>query len=86
MQIYIMDDKVETVRFGLKESDSTIIEPVIEELNKIPEVVYARYIVDHPDLLDHILEVKVNPGCDPKAILLQATQNLHGIYQSIGIQ
>ncbi|AGI48136.1 DNA-directed RNA polymerase, subunit L [Thermoplasmatales archaeon BRNA1] len=68
MQIRVVKKEADTVRFGLKDANSTIIEPIIEFLNKDPEVVFARYIVDHPDLDDPILEVKVKSGTPEDAV------------------
>lgn len=68
MQITVVNENENIVRLSLKDVSTTIIEAVIDGLNRDPQVVYARYIVDHPDLTDPMLEVKVNGGTAKEAI------------------
>ncbi len=68
MQISVVDQNENTVRLSLKDVDTTIIEEIIDGLNRDSEVVYARYIVDHPDLTDRMIEVKVKEGTVKEAI------------------
>ena len=68
MQISVVNENENIVRLSLKDVDTTIIEEIIDGLNKDANVDYARYIVDHPDLTDRMLEVKVNNGTAKEAI------------------
>ena len=82
MQIYVLKKEDNVVRFGLKDANSTIIEPVIEALNKDKDVVFARYIVDHPDLDDPILEVKVSAGT-PEEAVKKAAESVKKIFADL---
>lgn len=84
MQVYILRDEGETVRFGLRDSDSTMVEPIIEFLNKDKNVVFARYIVDHPDLTDPILEVKVSSG-SPKEAVKKAVTAVGDVFKNVSV-
>lgn len=68
MQIYVVSREENTLRLGLKNHNTTIIEPLIQELNQDAAVEYCRYIVDHPDLDDPYLEVKVRSGTPEEAL------------------
>ena len=72
MQISVVNENENIVRLSLKDVDTTIIEEIIDGLNKDANVDYARYIVDHPDLTDRMLEVKVNNGKAKDAVLRAA--------------
>ncbi|MBE6526612.1 MAG: DNA-directed RNA polymerase subunit L [Thermoplasmata archaeon] len=82
MQIYVLKKEENVVRFGLKEPNSTIIEPIIEALNQDKNVVFARYIVDHPDLDDHVLEVKVSAGT-PEEAVKKAAESVKQIFAGL---
>lgn len=68
MQITVVNENESTVRLALKDVSTTVIEAIIDGLNRDPAVVYARYVVDHPDLTDPMLEVKVSKGTAKEAI------------------
>ncbi|MCQ2085275.1 MAG: DNA-directed RNA polymerase subunit L [archaeon] len=68
MQITVVNQNENTTRLSLKDVNTTVIEAVIDGLNKDANVDYARYIVDHPDLTDPMLEVKVNKGTVKEAL------------------
>ena len=84
MQIYILKDDGKTARFGLRDSDSTIVEPIIEFLNKDKGVVFARYIVDHPDLTDPVLEVKVSSG-SPRDAVKKAAAAVGDVFKNVSV-
>ncbi|MGI6009850.1 MAG: RpoL/Rpb11 RNA polymerase subunit family protein [Methanomethylophilus sp.] len=75
MQMYVVSrtDEGKTLRIGLKDSSTTLVEPLIQELNENKDVVYSRYIEDHPDLTDPCLEIKVKKGT-PEAALKKAAE------------
>lgn len=68
MQITVVNQNENTTRLALKDVNTTVIEAIIDGLNKDANVDYARYIVDHPDLTDPMLEVKVNKGTVREAL------------------
>lgn len=82
MQISVVNENENTVRLSLKDVDTTIIEEIIDGLNRDTDVDYARYIVDHPDLTDRMLEVKVNAGT-PKEAIERAARNVIEYFSSI---
>lgn len=73
MKAYVAERSENTVRIGLKDTSTTIIEPIIDELNRDSNVVFARYIIDHPDLDDPIIEVKVAKG-EPEDAVKKAAE------------
>ena len=68
MQISVVSKTDNAVRLSLKDINTTVIEAIIDGLNKDPNVVYARYIVDHPDLVDPMLEIMVSEGTVKEAV------------------
>lgn len=85
MQFEVQKLEENLVRFALKDASTTILEPIIEELNKDETVVFARYIVDHPDLTDPVLEVKVSSGSPVRAIR-DAADRVAQTFRSISIE
>ncbi len=67
MQIYVMEKTEDSLKLGLKDASTTVVEPIIDELNRDPKVDFVRYIVDHPDLTDPMVELKVKKGTPAEA-------------------
>lgn len=82
MQIYVVSREGNTLRLGLKNHNTTIIEPIIQKLNQDATVEYCRYIVDHPDLDDPCLEVRVRSGT-PEEALKRAAASVGDYFSSI---
>ena len=82
MKFEIQKDDGATVWFALKDANTTIIEPIIEELNKDKNVVFARYVVDHPDLTDPVLEVRVSSGTPAEAIKA-AAEKVQAVFKGL---
>lgn len=84
MQMYVVtrSDEGKTLRIGLKDSSTTLVEPLIQELNADKDVVYSRYIEDHPDLDDPYLEIKVSSGT-PEAALKRAAETVAAYFSKI---
>ena len=55
---------------------------IIDGLNKDANVVYARYIVDHPDLTDPMLEIKMAKG-SYKDALLKASKAFEEYFKAV---
>ena len=68
MQITVVNQNENTARLSLKDVNTTVIEAITDGLNNDANVDYARYIIDHPDLTDPMLEVKVNKGTVKEAL------------------
>ncbi len=82
MQIYVVSREGNTLRLGLKNHSTTIIEPIIGELNADDAVEYCRYIVDHPDLDDPYLEIRVRSGT-PEEALKRASAAVGDYFSSV---
>jgi DNA-directed RNA polymerase subunit L len=82
MQITVVNENEDTVRLSLKDVNTTVIEAIIDGLNKDANVVYARYIVDHPDLTDPMLEIKMAKGSSKDA-LLKASKAFEEYFKSV---
>jgi len=68
MQIYVVEKADKNIRLGLKDASTTIVEPLIQALDNDVDVEFARYIEDHPDLTDPVIEVQVKKGTPEEAI------------------
>ena len=84
MQIEVQKQDETTVWFALRDASTTVIEPIIEELNKDKNVVFARYTVDHPDLTDPVLEVKVSSGT-PQQAVKAAAEKVRDVFSGIKV-
>ena len=84
MQIEVQKEEGMTVWFVLRNASTTVVEPVIEELNKDKNVVFARYTVDHPDLTDPVLEVKVTAGT-PQQAVKAAAERVKAVFAEIKV-
>jgi len=68
MQVYAVEKTEKSLKLGLKDASTTIVEPIIQELNQDKKVAVVRYIVDHPDLTDPVLYVEVTSGTPTEAV------------------
>ena len=84
MQIVVQKEEDMTVWFALKDASTTVVEPIIEELNEDKNVVFARYTVDHPDLTDPVLEVKVSVGT-PQQAVKKAAEKVNKVFAGIKV-
>lgn len=84
MQIEVISktDDGKKVRLKLTDINTTVIEAIIHGLNSNKNVVYARYIVEHPDLVDPFLELQIKDGTYQEA-LLQAAADFKDYFSTI---
>ena len=75
MQFELIDQTEKTIKIGIKDTDTTLITPIIEVLNGNKKVKIVRYIETHPELDTPALYVEMYEG-DPKAAIIAAA-NIH---------
>lgn len=68
MQVYAVEQTEKSLKLGLKDASTTIVEPIIQELNQDKKVAVVRYIVDHPDLTDPVIYIEVTSGTPIEAV------------------
>ena len=82
MHAYVVEENDRLLRLGLKDASTTIIEPIIQELNADKNVAFARYIEEHPYLTDPFLEVEVTKG-SPRDAVKKASKAVGEYFSSI---
>lgn len=68
MEIYLADKTETSVTVRFKGTDTTLIIPVMDELNANPDVKIVRFINKHPELEDTGLYVEMRTGSPIDAI------------------
>ena len=68
MEIYLADKTDTSVTVRFKGTDTTLIIPIIDELNKNKDVKIVRFINKHPELEDTKLFVEMRKGSPVDAI------------------
>ena len=68
MDIYLADRTENAVTVKFKGTDTTLIIPIIDELNKNKDVKIVRFINKHPELEDTALYVEMKKGSPIDAI------------------
>ena len=68
MDIYLADKTETSVTVRFKGTDTTLIIPLIDELNKNKDVKIVRFINKHPELEDTALYVEMKKGSPIDAI------------------
>jgi DNA-directed RNA polymerase subunit L len=82
MEIYVAEKTGDSVTIGLKDTDITVIQPLMDSLYENKDVLLVRFIEEHPELSDRLLYVKVKKG-DALAAIKEAAENLSGYYSEI---
>ncbi len=62
MELYLADKTETSVTIRFKGTDTTLIIPIIDELNKNEDVKIVRFINKHPELEDTGLYVEMKKG------------------------
>ncbi len=75
MEIYLADKTDTSVTVRFKGTDTTLIIPIIDELNKNKDVKIVRFINKHPELEDTGLYVEMRKG-SPIDAITKATDEL----------
>ncbi len=68
MDIYLADRTETSVTVRFKGTDTTLVYPLIDELNSNPDVKIVRFINKHPELEDTGLFVEMRKGSPIDAI------------------
>ncbi len=82
MRAYVVEETDGFLRLGLKDPSTTIIEPIIQELNADGNVVFARYIEEHPYLDDPFFEVRVSKG-SPRDAIKKASKSVSKYFSAV---
>jgi len=62
MQAYIVKEESNTLTLGFKEGDPTILQPLVDILNRRSNVALVRFVDPHPELSDVMIQVNVKKG------------------------
>ena len=75
MQLQLLDKDKDTIQVQVRDSDMTLIQPLISELLADEGVEEVKYVTGHPDLDVPVLIVKVKSG-KPQTALKRAAKTL----------
>lgn len=75
MQLELIERNEKMVKIGVKDTDTTLITPIIEELNSNKKVKIVRYIETHPEIDVPALYVEMREG-DPIKAIKDAAMNI----------
>lgn len=75
MQLQLLDKDKDTIQVQVRDSDMTLIQPLISELLADEGVEEVKYVTGHPDLDIPVLIVKVKSG-KPQTALKRAAKTL----------
>ena len=72
---YIAEKTDRSVKIMFKGTDTTLVNPIMDELDKDSDVKIVRYINTHPELNDPALYVETN-GNDPVETVIAAAKRV----------
>jgi len=75
MEFTLLEKKKDSIKLEIKDTDDTLIYPLLHELLQDKNVVDARYVTGHPQLDRPTLTVEVKEG-KPQAALKKAAKAL----------
>ena len=82
MEFKLIEETDDSIKIGLSNADTTLIMPIIEELNTYEDVKVVRFIEEHPELIMPALYVKMHRGSARNAII-KAALSLSDYYGTI---
>ena len=82
MQIYLIEKNTSSVILGIKNANTSLITPLIDLLNRDPNVDLVRFIETHPELDDSRLMVVVKSG-SAKDALIRASVEMSSYFSKI---
>jgi DNA-directed RNA polymerase subunit L len=68
MEIHLVEKTEKTIKISFKEPDSTLIMPILDELDKNKDVKIVRYVDSHPELVEPMLIVEMREGSPVDAV------------------
>lgn len=83
MQLKCVEKSKDSIKIEIKDADTTIIMPIIERLNDMKDVKYARYIDTHPELDTPKLQVVMNDGKDVAAAINNVVDELGKYFETV---
>lgn len=81
MQFDLIEKTEKSVKIGLKDTDMTLITPLIEKLDENKDVKIVRYIETHPELDQPALFVEMREG-DPIAAIVDAANSISEYFKN----
>lgn len=78
-QLDLIEKNEKMIKIGIRDADTTLITPIIEELNNNKEVKIVRYIETHPELEVPALYVEMCDG-DPVKAIKDAAMNISAYF------
>lgn len=83
MQLKCVEKSNDSIKIEIKDADTTIIMPIIERLNDMKDVKYARYIDTHPELDVPKLQVVMNDGKDVMTAMNKVIADLQSYFETV---
>jgi len=80
MEIQLLDKDKDSIKIQIKDSDMTLISPLVKELLEDELVTEVKYTAAHPDLGFPTLYIKVSSG-KPQTALKRATKSLSNTFK-----
>lgn len=68
MDLYLVEKTDDSITIGFKKADMAMITPLLEKLGNDDNVVIARMVEEHPELIDRKLFVQTKSGNPADAI------------------
>ena len=85
MDFYLFEKTDKTITIKFKGTDTTLISPIMDMLDKDEDVKIVRFINKHPELEDPALVVETREG-DPVAAIKRAADAVSEYYGTINKQ
>lgn len=82
MQLQLIEKTANSIKIGLKESDTTLITPLLDRLNADKDVKIVRYIETHPELDMPELYVETVKG-KPEDAIKKAAESISEYFATI---
>ncbi|MCQ2085991.1 MAG: hypothetical protein MJY54_00975 [archaeon] len=82
MELKLIEETEDSIKIGLINADTTLIMPIIEELNTYKDVKVVRFIEEHPELIMPAIYVKMYKGSAKDAVI-KAALSLSEYYSTI---
>lgn len=79
MRLELIEKNEKMIKIGVKDTDTTLITPIVEELNSNKKVKIVRYIETHPELDVPALYVEMREG-DPVMAVKDAAMNVSNYF------
>ena len=81
----LIEDAGKTITLGLKDTDTTLINPIMDMLDRNEDVKIVRYINIHPELEEPqlVVEVKEEAPVSAREVLIDAANKVSEYYGTV---